>query len=186
VHLDGHPPRGRRRRVGGPRPVGALTIGTALVVLLAVSGALASASFRQAAARQHSRTGGRPASAAGAGRDFRVTDSGRDYTPASLPHAAAALMALQAAGDAGGRAPTGPLARLETQTGLARCLRVLGTPADAVDAVDLGRFRGRPAAVFMLGMPGNAAKVMFFVEGPACASGRDATLYWASTPRPAS
>jgi hypothetical protein len=184
-------PAGRRGRSGrprgGPRPGGRVpAVLAGGMVLLAAAGALAGASLSggSRAPAPHDR---RAAAAGGpAGQTFRVTASGRDYTSRNLAAAVPAIIAAQAAAHPPGAIVPAVLAPFRTPHGLGRCLSVLGQggPPVSTYAVDLGRFGGRPAAVFVLAEPGQPGKVMVFVEGPGCAAGHDATLFWAAAPRP--
>ena len=133
-----------------------------------------------------------------------ISASGRDYDPASLPGAAALLLARSPAGpDAGsgpvvpakpGRAltPSSPLAaplpasidRLRDAVTLGICASALaGDGSDQVLAADLARFQGEPAAVIVLPGP-TAAEVDVWVVGPGCAPGNEQVRARQRIPRP--
>lgn len=133
-----------------------------------------------------------------------INTSGRDYDLASLPGAAALLLAGSPEAPLAGSAPglpTGPdrpptpsaplaaplpasIERLRDASTLGICARALaGGGPDQVLAADLARYQGEPAAVIVLPGP-TAAEVDVWVVGPGCAPGDQQVLARQRIPRP--
>lgn len=118
---------------------------------------------------------------------FPVTSSGRSYTKATLAGYVPAIVAgRQTDRVPASSAPAGFARLLAGRQALGACIGVVsqGGPVLVPLGVDVGSFDGQPAAVFVLPVPGQPTVADVFVEGPGCASGRDATLYYERVPRP--
>ncbi|HEX5535188.1 MAG TPA: hypothetical protein VFX33_15720 [Actinomycetales bacterium] len=180
---------GERRKARMPRwltvAAGLLVIGgtaTAASQLLGPGGSGASS------------TAGRAESSAGAGApstSVRPLATGTDYEPDKLGSQVDALLALEASVPASGPQLAtqdaaedgqgqGPLA---DPAGLHACLTGLGATDQAPLAVDLASWRGKDAAVIVLGAPSASDSVQVWVVGRGCAPGDDQLMHYQRVPR---
>lgn len=201
------PPRRPARRVQWRPSGGLLASGAAASIVVLLFGALAISAIRDGAGRATNDAGmggggGRSAAQSseplGAGVDSAdggVTDSGRNYSAASLPEAVAGLLAGRPAAqpvpsaapgeDASALSP-GRLGRLADSGALGTCVTELaGRPSVRPLAVDFGSYAGRPAAVVVLPETGSPALLDVWVVGHGCTTGDPQLLYFTRLPRPA-
>jgi Putative zinc-finger len=172
------PIRATRRRVRWPQPTG-MVARAAAAILLVGGGVLGwqlltpdrdSAIERTTAAGGQEETSGRSRDSAlpeagAAGGPPRLLATGRDYTSAGLVTEAARLLAAVEVAAPAPRAAPQPMASAAVP--VQACLDALGaTAAGPPLAVDVARFRARPAAVVLLpvdhaaGSQGGSARVL--------------------------
>jgi hypothetical protein len=174
----------------------------AVFVLVAAVGGLGYGGIRALNNRDSSTTDSGAASAGGAQTEKRaarysITNSGRDYTQASLlaalpellagslpaadgatlgatkvpnPAAAPGSSAPPTASSSGSAASPDP-ERLRSGPALAACVTNLGGGHLTPLAVDLGRFEGKPATIIVLPDPDDASFVNVYAVAPDCPTG---------------
>lgn len=167
---------------GRSRPRGwAVAAAAAVVLVLGVT--LAAGLLRSTGTGSKSAASGAAAgSAAVAARP--VTESGRDYTPATVAAGVgvrAGTDARKATADAGVKAPLSLSgdSPLRSRAALARCVAELaGRPGVAPIRVDLAAFQHEPAAVIVLPVLNHPGRVQVWVVGPYCTTGAPDIRYF--------
>ena len=114
-----------------------------------------------------------------------MTVSGRNYTAADLPTAAADLAAGRFAPDTAAAATAAsaePAGRLRDPAAVRDCLAGLDAPGVALH-VDLARYQGAPAALLVLSVPADPQQLDVRVVGPGCTATDPQQRYGARVPR---
>lgn len=174
------------------RPGGGVLAGAAaasIVVLL--FGALVLSAVRDGS-HTASNSGGEaqvtgPRLPAGTPAATRITASGRNYTPGTLPSDVPRLLSPpktdQLGPSPGSLAVGAGVDRLRDPRALQSCVGELaGRPGVRAIAVDLARYGGRPAAVVVLPENGAPSLLDVWVVGPGCRTGDPQLLYFRRLP----